>query len=203
MSNNFVAFRCAAVLMTLAWALPAQAQSPSDQLTKGPVVSGTGQKRATSNPAPPGLPGAAIGRDRISPQERIATDMPPTDARFDSINRGDISSARDALNRGADFNARNVLGLTPLDESIDLSRNDITFLLLSLRGGQPTPELSAPTVPGKPGRPGVQETKKVAAAPVPKLVQQAPPRPVAQVQPQRGGAGGTPDPRNGFLGFGG
>jgi ankyrin repeat protein len=60
--------------------------------------------------------------------------MPPTDALFDAINRGDIAAARDALNRGADLNGVNVLGMTPMELSVDLGRNDISFLLLSMRG---------------------------------------------------------------------
>ena len=60
--------------------------------------------------------------------------MSPNDMLFDAINRGDAGDAREALARGADLGAHNVLGMTPVDLSVDLSRNDITFLLLSLRG---------------------------------------------------------------------
>jgi hypothetical protein len=60
--------------------------------------------------------------------------MQPTDALFDAINRGDIAGARDALNRGADLNGVNILGMTPMELSVDLGRNDISFLLLSMRG---------------------------------------------------------------------
>ena len=109
----------------------ASAQDMSSRLQK-PIVSGTGKAATSRGAPPPGLPGADINKDRISPSDKVVSDLPPTDALFDAINRGDIASARDSLNRGADFNARNVLGLTPLDQSIDLARNDITFLLLSL-----------------------------------------------------------------------
>ncbi len=180
---------------------PAWAQNAStDRLQKGPIVTGTGQPRAPRAAPPPGLPGAATGRDRVAPADRAATDMQPTDALFDSINRGDITGARDALSRGADYNARNVLGLTPLDQSIDLSRNDITFLLLSLRGASPAQVQSAPV--------STKVGKEPKPAPRP-VAQQAPPRAGAQAQnarqlpPPRNGDTGTPNPQSGFLGFGG
>lgn len=191
-------------------AAPAMAQDMSRRLQDGPIVSGSG-KGAEPKPAqPPGLPGAALGQDRIAPADKSATsDMQPTDALFDAINRGDIVSARDALSRGADFNAKNVLGLTPLDQSIDLGRNDITFLLLSLRGSSPAPERSAvtPVKAGKgdtrqpPVRAETTAAKKPTPAPRP-VAQQAPPRPVAQAT-SRPGDSGTPNPQTGFLGFGG
>jgi hypothetical protein len=59
--------------------------------------------------------------------------MEPTDALFDAINRGDIGTARDAISRGADLHGHNVLGMTPLELSVDLGRNDISFMLLSMR----------------------------------------------------------------------
>ena len=61
--------------------------------------------------------------------------MEPTEALFDAINRGDIGTARDAISRGADLHGHNVLGMTPLELSVDLGRNDISFMLLSMRGG--------------------------------------------------------------------
>ena len=70
--------------------------------------------------------------------------MEPTEALFDAINRGDIAAARDAISRGAELNGHNILGMTPMELSVDLGRNDISFLLLSMRGtdngrsGQPT-----------------------------------------------------------------
>ena len=71
--------------------------------------------------------------------------MEPTDALFDAINRGDIAAARDAVSRGADLGGRNLLGMTPLDLSIDLARKDITFMLLSMRGGDSAPNRGPPT----------------------------------------------------------
>ena len=85
---------------------------------------------------PPALPGAQ-SRSDAAPATKPPTDMAPNDALFDAINRGDIVAARDALSRGADLNARNLLGMSPMELSVDLGRNDISFLLLSMRGGSP------------------------------------------------------------------
>ena len=49
--------------------------------------------------------------------------------------------------RGADLDARNVLGLTPTDAAVDQGRTEIMFFLLSVRGGTrsggPPPEAVA------------------------------------------------------------
>jgi hypothetical protein len=86
-----------------------------------------------SLPAPDAVPGDKA-RAPAAPSTHSAGDLQPTDALFDAINRGDIASARDALNRGADLNGVNILGMTPMELSVDLGRNDISFLLLSMRG---------------------------------------------------------------------
>jgi hypothetical protein len=84
--------------------------------------------------APPAaIPGAQANQDEVVPASKAAKDLDPNAALFDAIDRGDLTAAREALNRGADLNARNVLGQRPIDMSIDLSRNAITFLLLSMR----------------------------------------------------------------------
>jgi len=188
---------------------PAFAQNAmGSDLTKGPSVQGHPEQPAPHQPVAPGLPGASGNQDRGGAAPKGASDLAPTDALFDAIARGDIASARDAIKRGADFNARNILGLTPVDESIDLNRNDITFLLLSLRGSQPEPTAAPTGKPGaRPAKPVVQEAAK-APAPAPVAARPAAPapapRPVAQVQqPPRSGDTGTPSPQNGFLGFGG
>ena len=104
-----------------------------------PVPGGIGQRfkqaapEKPTGPAPDAVPGDKA-RAPAAPSTHAAGDLPPTDALFDAINRGDIASARDALNRGADLNGENVLGMTPMELSVDLGRNDISFLLLSMRG---------------------------------------------------------------------
>jgi hypothetical protein len=82
---------------------------------------------------PPSIPGAEANPDTVIPAEKGTAELLPNEALFDAITRGDIASARDALNRGAQLDAHNVLGQTPTEASIDLNRNDITFLLLSMR----------------------------------------------------------------------
>ncbi len=48
---------------------------------------------------------------------------------------GRYRGARDAISRGADLNGHNILGMIPMELSVDLGRNDISFLLLSMRSG--------------------------------------------------------------------
>ncbi|MBB2167627.1 ankyrin repeat domain-containing protein [Gluconacetobacter aggeris] len=88
-------------------------------------------RRAARAAAPPAaLPGAEANEEVSG---HANGDLNPTAALFDAINRGSLGAAKEALNRGADMEGHNVLGQTPLDMAIDLNRNDITFLLLSLR----------------------------------------------------------------------
>jgi len=164
---------------------------------------------------PPGLPGARVDEDTVAPSDRPAAEMRPTEALFDAINRGDISAARDAINRGAELNARSILGMTPLDLAIDLARKDIAFLLLSLRGSddRPAPRAGVASNTRAPNR--------AQPAEAPQATRQ-PPRPngtqsgiqSARVAPTPGpaapqgarlfaGDGGTPAPDAGFLGFDG
>ena len=88
-------------------------------------------RRAAKAAAPPAaLPGA---ESREEEHGHANSDMNPTDALFDAINRGSLGAAKEALNRGADMTGHNELGQSPLDMAIDLNRNYITFLLLSMR----------------------------------------------------------------------
>ncbi len=187
-------------------ALPAHAQSssPLDGNGARPVV-GNGPQAAKPQEAPSAaLPGSRTGADRVIPAEHATSDMSPTDALFDAVNRGDITAARDSIARGADFNARNELGLTPLDESIDLGRNNITFLLLSLRGGSSD---SAPPPPDLTASRAAPPRLSTAPAPRPAIAPPAAVHPVAAAaKPSPAPVAsnpGTPSPKNGFLGFGG
>jgi hypothetical protein len=152
-------------------------------------------------PAPDAVPGAKP-REPAAPATRAATDMQPTDALFDAINRGDIAAARDSLNRGADLNGVNVLGMTPMELSVDLGRNDISFLLLSMRGedsgrgsravgrdvAAPARRADQAAKPAAPVKSTPAGKRTVAAKPVaaPKLF---------------ANDGGRPLPNAGFLGF--
>jgi hypothetical protein len=178
----------------------AQMSMPGAPVGTGNIASGRRASDAQAKPRevqPDAVPGAKA-RQPAAPATRALTDMPPTEALFDAINRGDIASARDALNRGADLNGVSVLGMTPMELSVDLGRNDITFLLLSMRGedrgrGSRSVARSAP-----------------ADAPLPKAAQAkrsapAKPAPVAAKQVATpklfANDGGTPMPSVGFLGF--
>jgi hypothetical protein len=151
---------------------------------------------------PPALPGA---QTTIAPADKTALDLPPTEALFDAINRGDIGSARDAISRGAELNGHNVLGMTPLELSVDLSRNDITFLLLSLRAPDSAPPSAIATTGQSVLTKKALPAKNAAATAV---AAKSPIKPVALVKPAppRQYAGpndsGTPNPQAGFLGFG-
>jgi hypothetical protein len=157
-------------------------------------------------PAPDAIPGAKA-REPAAPATRAAGDMQPNEALFDAINRGDIAAARDALNRGADLNGENVLGMTPMELSVDLGRNDISFLLLSMRG-EDSGRGSRALGRDNPAPAQAQKTAQANAAQVKKPT--APVRSVLAKVTKPGVAtpklfandGGTPLPSAGFLGFG-
>jgi hypothetical protein len=177
------------------------------------------QRRAQSTPdltkpeavPPPALPGASSKADSVAPATRLPTDMSPNDALFDGINRGDIAAARDALSRGADLGAHNMLGMTPMELSVDLGRNDISFLLLSYRtgdgssgasvqAGQGPADQSAQAKGGKAGAAArtaaAKSTRRAPVVPVKAIV------PAATRTPRLfANDGGTPVPGAGFLGF--
>ena len=194
-------FVSAAVLFLAVSAAQAQ-MAPGTNSTgtlTGPVV-GTAQPSTHRPPQPPALPGARTTDNDPAPADRPTADMRPNDALFDSINRGDITSARDAIARGAELNTQNVLGLTPLELSVDLGRNDITFLLLSLRGAAPAGLPAPAKEAGKAGSPAHVAARTPVARPVP--VAASRPAPAAAPR-QYADTPGTPVPAAGFLGFGG
>jgi hypothetical protein len=208
-SPSRFASRClpALALAVLTIAVPGFAWAQMDNMMPGgrrgsPIQSKPQQKPAVA--APDAVPGDKA-RAPAAPSTHVAGDMQPTDALFDAINRGDIASARDALNRGADLNGVNVLGMTPMELSVDLGRNDISFLLLSMRGedsgrgsravgrdagaGAPAPRTAAAkAVMSKSGGRSKSTEMPVASRPTatPKLF---------------ANDGGTPLPNVGFLGF--
>ncbi len=109
----------------------AEAQSALPTPTSvGPVVKG-GSGVGPAQPSAPGLPGARRGG--VVNKSAINADLlSPNDELFDAIDRGDVTTARDAVARGAELTATNAVGQTPTDESVALGRNDITFLLVTL-----------------------------------------------------------------------
>jgi hypothetical protein len=152
---------------------------------------------------PPVLPGTKAAPEAAAPT-MSPSDLSPTEALFDAINRGDLSAARDAMNRGADLGGQNVLGLTPLELSVDLGRNDISFLLLSLREGDAT-HAAADQKRGDARAALLQAgaaPKSVSRARVTRVSAPASDDPVAEAPRIYSGNGGTPIPSAGFLGFG-
>lgn len=195
---------------------PARAQSITDMNNPGPLqnLSGTGTAVAKlpsqEHPAPAGLPGAVGNADAVAPADKLPADMDPTQALFDAINRGDVKAARAAVDRGADLHGHNVLGMTPVELSVDLSRNDITFMLLSFGAGSANPA-APPLAAPKRGAPARQVARAVPAHSGPAYSSPAhtgPARPApvrAAPQPAPTYAelgGGSPAPSAGFLGFG-
>lgn len=178
-------------------------------------VTGVAAPKPKEEP-PPALPGSRAEPTAVAPASRPALDMPPTDALFDAINRGDLAAAKDALNRGADLNGHNVLGMTPLDLAIDLGRNEITFVLLSLRGTESPAADSAPvaTAAAKPRTPlqgaahlssrHAREREQAEGRVMVRSAKysSAERRTAPAAQPKLfAGDGGTPNPQVGFLGF--
>ena len=153
--------------------------------------------------APPALPGAQSS-SLVAPSQRVPLDMPPTEALFDGVNRGDIEAVRDSLARGAELNARNILGITATEMAIDLGRNDIAFLLLSMRssdrqrnargGGQGSSATTAQTTTFQ----TTAQARTQRPAPQPRATQ-ARAEPVAPRTYTNDP--GTPAPSAGFLGF--
>ena len=194
------------ILLALAalHAAPASAQTGLQTPGFKPPGGGKADKAPRGPEPPPALPGSRAEPTAVAPAKGVPTDMPPTEALFDAINRGDLASARDAISRGADLQGTNVLGLTPLELSVDLGRNEISFLLLSLRGSsgfgasRPTDAAPAPTPPPR--------AERVAAARAERAQRsQVAARPAADKAPQAprlfSGDGGAPNPQAGFLGF--
>jgi len=187
-------------------AMLAQTSNPGGIKTPG---FGTGQgvrpEKATRETAPPpALPGSRTEPTAVAPAQHTAADMPPTEALFDSINRGDLPGTRDAISRGADLQGTNVLGLTPLELSVDLGRNEISFLLLSLRGGSGYSAGRATEATAESKPPTRAERLATARAERARRSQVAV-RPAADAAPQAprlfSGNGGTPNAQAGFLGF--
>ncbi|MDD2877350.1 MAG: ankyrin repeat domain-containing protein [Acidiphilium sp.] len=149
----------------------------------------------TPDVAPPALPGAT-GVGNISAGPVTTANEDPTKLLFSAINHGDYTQARAAISRGANLDARNALDETPIELAVELNRNNIIFMLLSVRAeegpsGQPAPGAAIVPVSQGVGRihhPAVTlHTRQTAARPAPALPDEP----------------GVPNPAAGFLGFGG
>ncbi len=149
------------------------------------------EKEAAAKAPPPAIPGA-VSAGEAAPASKNAAEMSPNDALFDAINRGDAGGARDAISRGAQLDAHNVLGQTPTDAAIEANRNDITFLLLSMRGAV-----------GNGGRPHATRVAAAQAAPAMGSMRHHTAAHVTRVvaQSQVVADPGRPNPAVGFNGF--
>ena len=199
--------------LVLAYAGPAAAQSSNPASLQNPglkpgATGGTRGGQPAREQAPPALPGARAEPTAVAPASRVAADMPPTEALFDSVNRGDLASAKDAIGRGADINGTNVLGLTPLELAVDLGRNEISFLLLSLRGGAgyttssgPAGQSAEPKPPTRAERQAADRAERAErGSRVRRTAVEGPPPP-PQTARLFSGNGGSAAPQAGFLGF--
>lgn len=226
MSNRILTRVAPALVASLiaTFALPvhrAQAQAALPAPTSmGPVVKG-GSGVGAPQPSVAGLPGARsapVVKSSIS-----ASLLSPNDELFDAINRGDITAARDAVARGADLTATDAVGQTPIDESVALGRNDITFLLVTLlhAGGGQITDAQGPMAMPPPNTLGLSsKDQKAAATPVAffgatsptttlhrhkkryETAQASPEPSPALSTPSYSDSTGAPVPSAGFVGFG-
>jgi len=151
------------------------------------------RKAARHAAAPSALPGAESSEEEGG---HARTDVNPTTSLFDAINRGSLNASKEALNRGADMNARNVLSQTPLDMAIDLNRSDIMFLLLSMRTYNSDGSLDSADVSDS----GVKMKDGSGHLTIGGHAATKSRKPTA---PRFDTHGGTADPAQGFLGFAG
>ncbi len=148
-------------------------------------------------PLPPAVPGA--GDQGLQTSQSVAKQQSgdPTAELFTAINGNDYNSAQDAISRGADLNAQNALGETPIDLSVALNRNSITFMLLSARNEDGDDSGATSPAPAT-----VAQTPLTAPAPKyysthTTATQSYRPSSAIPVNDP-----GTPNPSAGFLGFG-
>ena len=189
-------------------ALPALAQSGG---FSGPGGIPTPQARPGGAPAgpPPALPGLASRRAPEPIPADTTRVLEPTAALFDAITRGDLPAARDAVARGADFDQRNVLGLTPIDAAVDRGRNEILFYLLSARttSRNPAPPPEANDTPQqRAARQRALAAERLAAERAAARSATAVTAPVQRTAAPQSprlfvNDGGAPRPEVGFLGF--
>jgi len=188
----------AAVMAMLALSPAARAQEvPNGQ--SGPAVQ---PKPETPDIAPPALPGAGqIGGIATAPKVARQNQGDPTAELFTAINGDDYNGAQDAISRGADLTAQNALGETPLDLSISLNQNAITFLLLGARNEDAGPPPAAAQTTAAVATPKYRRHAEPAALDSPPMARSTPAA-VPPPAPAPGNAVGTPNAAAGFLGFG-
>lgn len=206
--SQFSIFVLAAFFACFGLIAPAAAQMAPGGLGSalGPIGGGGTQhlrRQPSQNIAPPALPGAS-GAGNISAGPVANPGADPTKLLFEAINHGDYAQASAAVRRGADVNARNALGETPIELAVELNRNQITFMLLSVHAEEGQPG-AAPATSGPGGNivpPSPKATQSAhRAEPLLHAVKAKPQVHAAPAAPASEDPG-HPDPSAGFLGFG-
>ena len=173
--------------------------------TGGPIRAAPTEQAPAPTPAP-ALPGLAGRRAPAPIQAEPNTNLSPNAALFDAIVRGDLPAARDAVGRGANLEARNAIGLTPIDAAVDQGRHEIAFYLLSARDLSrvgPAPDSGPVSLEGPPPRgPSARQQRREAESLLAAQPRGAARTPAAPRGPRLwANDGGTPQPQIGFLGF--
>jgi hypothetical protein len=185
----------AAAMLALGFAShPALAQSSPSGNMQAPTLQ---PKTDGAQPLPPALPGAGDQDLATAPSVAKPQTGDPTAQLFTAINGNDYNSALDAISRGADLNGENALGETPIDLSVSLNRNSITFMLLEARNDSgDDPDATGPG-PGS-VTPAAKYSSKTAH------VQSSAAVPIKLIETPNAAPGnnpGTPNASAGFLGF--
>jgi hypothetical protein len=132
----------------------------------------------------------------------------PTTDLFTAINANNYGDAQDAISRGADLNAQDPLGESPLDLSIALNHNNITFMILSARneaGSSPTtngPAYSLAAPSKTPAKKAAAAKPSVHTVPVKMATSPAPAKPAPTPTANAATDPGQANVSVGFLGFG-
>jgi hypothetical protein len=194
------------VALTTAPALAQLASGPGGLGSSPGAGPAPAPQARTPDIAPPALPGAGgMTPMATGPVMQKPPAGDPTANLFTAITKGDANAAQQAVGAGANLNAQNQFGETPLDLSIALNRTNITFLLLQTRneldaqGIGPQP-MGAPWTLDNNPEPSTGKTKTHAKPGTVPVSAPAIPAPSPRIAVQAGN--GTPDPQAGFLGFG-
>jgi hypothetical protein len=181
--------------------VPAYAQMAGGGLNPANPIGATPRlhhgSRGDESP-PPALPGGS-GIDTNSQSQVQIDNENPTTVLFTAINHNNYAEARAAISRGANLNARNALGETPIEMSVALNHNNITFMLLSMRaadGGGGAVAAPAPIPVMTTNGPAGFHARPKPQAPAVRQMHVSQPVPAGQ-------PGGVPNPSAGFLGFNG
>ncbi|MBW6398111.1 ankyrin repeat domain-containing protein [Roseomonas sp. HJA6] len=189
------------ILLVAPLALTLMPGGPARAQFSGPPPD---QPRTAARP-PPALPGIAARRAPEPIPGDPNANLSPTAALFDAITRGDLPAARDAVNRGASLDERNVLGLTAIDAAVDQGRNEILFFLLSARGavrGPSAPPEASLSPAQRAARDRAARAEAERAARAATVGRGGPRGPAPQSRPRLfANDGGAPRPEMGFLGF--